>query len=1125
MTLTHELKLKTTMTSLQNLKKLLFIIVSLVLTSESLNAQSVGGTLTSTDTSKCATANNGLITLSGHTGSVIRWEYSYSGGDPWTPIPVTATTYNFSNLSQSISYRAIVQQPSFLPATSSVIRVNVYSATVAGTLSGPSTVCNNVVNEFLLNGKNGRVIDWEVSTTSGSSWSVIPASNDSISKHLSMNVNSWFRANVDNGACLTQTTPVLQVITFSPTISGTISGTDSICGNVNSVALTLSGQTANQYLWEYGNTANGPWQSTAITGTTYNFSNQVSTLFYRVKQQNGACSELISPAFQVNHSVSSVGGTVSGSNYVCLNDTFSLTAVNYTGSILNWNYRLQGNPTWIVINSTSSILDFAIPTPGNYEFSVTVKNGFCNSTMSQIKVLGVKDLPNVAFTVPNTCEDVSVSFSNTTPGTNVFSWSFGNGSSSSLQSPSIVYDNGGTYTVKLTATSSFGCTDSISQPISVFIKPMVSFLTADSICAQGTVVFTNLSNAGQGSVTSYSWLDNNTAFSSIQNPSLAVAQSGNRVIRLTVTNSFGCTHFMDSTIIVNPKPYAAFTVNSACLGESLTFQNQSNVTSGALAYAWNFGDSQTSNLLNPNHTYTAAGTYNTSLTVSTNYGCTDTVIEPVQINPSPTVDFSANPVCRVDSMIFIPAISGVTTYTTNWNFGDGYQSTLESPHHLYSSFGTFSVAFEVVSDFNCTAQIVKPVQVYPMPTANFSITNGCEGTTIGVDNNSAIANGSFISDWSFNNEALIQEFEPSHLFPTSGIYPVFLQVTSDLGCIDTLTNYISIYQSPVSGFTFSNTCNGTPVQFANTSTTASGTITQNMWDFGDNSNSTLENPTKDYLNFGSYTVQLIVVSSVGCSDTLEQIVQSYEQPIANFGVGNVCFGEETVFDNQTILSSGSFTSAWEFGDSGTSVIVSPTYEYLSPGNYIVQLAIMSDQGCPDTISKPVVVYYLPVVNAGSDTTTDKGIPVELNVTGAAEYTWTPSAGLDNPNVSDPFANPDSTTTYIVYGESIYGCVNSDTMVVTVVETYKVIPYNLLTPDANGKNDTWIIEYISSYPDNEVVVVNEIGSEVFRQKAYNDTWDGKNKTGEILPDGTYYYHLIFENSDIEYKGEILLLRNL
>lgn len=99
------------------------------------------------------------------------------------------------------------------------------------------------------------------------------------------------------------------------------------------------------------------------------------------------------------------------------------------------------------------------------------------------------------------------------------------------------------------------------------------------------------------------------------------------------------------------------------------------------------------------------------------------------------------------------------------------------------------------------------------------------------------------------------------------------------------------------------------------------------------------------------------------------------------------------------------------------------------------------------------------------------------------------------------------------------------MMVTVNETYKVIPYNLLTPDNNGKNDTWIIEYITSYPNNEVVVYNEMGHEIFTQRKYANTWDGKNKTGEILPDGTYYYVLKFDNSDVEYKGEILLLRNL
>lgn len=1104
--------------------KLISVFI-LALTATVVKAQSVGGTLTSIDTAKCATGNSGVINLGGQTGSVIRWEYSYSGGDPWTPIAVTSTSYNFSNLAQSISYRAVVQQPSFLPAYSSVLRVNVYGASVAGSLSGPQNVCSGLADLFQLNGKNGSVLNWEVSTTSGSSWSTIPSSTDSIAKYLSSTMNSWYRANVKNGVCPTQTTPILQVTTFAPTISGTISGTDSICGNTNSTSLALIGQTANQLLWEYATAASGSWQSTGVTTSTYNFSNQTSTLYYRVSQKNGACAQLFSPVFEVNHSNASIGGTISGVSYVCLNDTFNLTAVNYTGNILNWNYRLQGSGTWLPINSANSILDFALATAGNYEFAVTVKNGFCGSVMSQIKVLGIKDLPNASFTVSNACEDISIGLSNTTPGTNLYTWDLGNGSSSNLQSPNVVYDAAGNYTIKLTATSAFGCVDSVSHNVTIYAEPVVDFSTADSLCQQNTVIFTNLSTAGQGTVSSYTWWDNGTVFSSLQNPSLLMSQSGNRLIRLQILNSFGCSEFKDSTIVVNPKPSAGFAVNNVCFGETVYYQSQSSVTSGALFYNWSFGDGQNSSLINPSHSFASAGSYNTSLILNTNYGCSDTVITTVTVNPSPTVDFTANAVCKSDSMAFVPAISGITNYTTTWTFGDGFQSALNSPNHLYSSFGTFGATLLVVSDSACSAQIAKSVEVYPMPVANFSFTNSCEGTTVPMTNTSTLANGTFISEWSFDNQPIIQSFEPSHLFATGGSYPIYLRVTSDHNCMDTLTNFITIYESPVAEFAFSNTCNGTPVQFANQSTTASGSITQNMWDFGDGTNSTQQNPVKDYMNFGSYDVQLIVYSSVGCTDTVEHTVQSYEQPIANFGVNAVCFGEETVFENQTVLSAGSFTSDWDFGDGGTSTIVSPSYEYPDPGNYIVRLAIMSDEGCPDTIIKPIVVYYLPVVNAGNDTVTDKGVAIQLNATGASTYTWVPSTGLDNPQVASPSANPTLTTTYVVIGESIYGCINSDTMVVAINETYKVIPYNVLTPDGNGKNDTWIIEYITSYPNNTVVVYNEMGHEIFAQKAYANTWDGKNKTGEILPDGTYYYILKFDDSDIEYKGEILLLRNL
>lgn len=1101
-----------------------FISFLILFSCSNLFAQSVGGNLSSIDTAKCVTGNNGLITLSGHTGNVIRWEYSYSGGDPWTPIINNTPFYNFSNLSQSTSFRAVVQQPSFLPVYSGSIKINVYSSTVGGIIEGENNICIGSTGLFQINGSSGKILYWEQSTSNGSTWNSISNSVDSISKTLFFSNNTWLRAIVKNGVCPTQNSTTKQITINSASLAGIVSGTDSICSTINSTNLAVSGNNGTiDWLYAYSNS--GPWQSSSITTSNAIFNNQLSNVFYKVKVKNGACSEVVTPVFEVIHSQESFGGSITGISSVCANDTFTFNLVNQIGSITNWYYRQQGASTWITIPSNSSVLNFAISTPNSYEFRCSVKNGNCAEVMSGIKILTVQSLPTASFNNLPVCKGSQVTLTNISSNATSFNWDFGNGLSSTSANPYIVYATAGTFTIQLIASSNYGCHDTLSQFIHVFETPIASFLVSDSICANDQVSFINNSIAGQGVVSSNTWLDNGAIFSTSSNPNLVFANSGDHLISLQLQNSFGCTAYFDSTIHIFSKPIANFSFTNGCNLSVVNFVNQSTNTIGSLEYTWDFGDSGVSNQEHPDHNYSNDGDYNVLLIAKSNFNCSDTIIQQISIFPTPIIDFISNPVCKNDTMVFSPIVSPNSSYDFNWDFGDGFNSTDSLTNHLYSSFGQFNVELSVISSEGCQAVISKVVEVYTLPVAQFDVANICEGFNSAVQNYSYISNGSFTSEWSFDNSNLILGEEPSYLFLNSGVFPISLIVSSDNGCQDSLQKWINIYDSPSADFSFSNACNGIPIQFNNTSTVQSGIVSVFQWNFGDNSNSTLENPSKDFMNSGSYNVQLVVTSTNGCIDTVSHVVNSYDQPIANFGVGSVCFGEETVFDNQTILSLGSYESNWFFGDDSLSSIVSPSHTYQNPGNYFVKLIVESDWGCIDSIIKPVTVYYLPIVDAGEDSTISKGFSIELNATGANNYTWSPSFGLTNPQIANPISQPTESINYILIGESEFGCFNSDSVTITVIETFKVIPYNILTPDNNGMNDTWIVEFIESYPNNEVIIVNEIGQEVFRKKNYDNSWNGKNKTGEILPDGTYYFHLIFDDSVVEYKGDILLLRTL
>jgi PKD repeat protein len=236
------------------------------------------------------------------------------------------------------------------------------------------------------------------------------------------------------------------------------------------------------------------------------------------------------------------------------------------------------------------------------------------------------------------------------------------------------------------------------------------------------------------------------------------------------------------------------------------------------------------------------------------------------------------------------------------------------------------------------------------------------------------------------------------------------------------------------------------------------------WNLGDNSESTSEHITRQYLNHGSYTVVLISTSSYGCSDTASKAVPVFEGPVADFSIANNCINAEFPFFNKSSLLSGSFTSDWNFGDSTLRASEdSPKHRFKRPGSYNVQVKVTSDKGCMDSINYFVTAYSLPRVYAGKDTIVEKGNTIRMNASGASVYNWYPAEGLSNPTIDNPSLQAFQTSSFIVLGKDERGCQSTDTVQVDVKEEFIVVPANVLTPDGNNLNDSWQINNIEAYP--------------------------------------------------------------
>lgn len=247
------------------------------------------------------------------------------------------------------------------------------------------------------------------------------------------------------------------------------------------------------------------------------------------------------------------------------------------------------------------------------------------------------------------------------------------------------------------------------------------------------------------------------------------------------------------------------------------------------------------------------------------------------------------------------------------------------------------------------------------------------------------------------------------------------------------------------------------------------------------------------------------------------------------GNDTVCYG----VNSNTLSLSGNvgnvidWISSTTNGASWNSISnTTNTFSYNNITQTTLYSSIVQSGVCPSFTASPIeITVLLPfAVSAGVDVTINQGQSTTLIGTGTGVPLWIPVSGLSDPTIYSPTATPDITTSYILTVTDANACVNSDTVLITVIPIkFEGAISTVFTPNGDGINDNWYIEGISSYPDNEVFVYNIYGNEVYSKKKYTNDWQGT-YNGATLPDGTYFYIIKINDSQKEIKGALDILRN-
>ena len=814
---------------------------------------------------------------------------------------------------------------------------------------------------------------------------------------------------------------------------------------------------------------------------------------------------------------------VIGYNNQCESSTFTFTNLSniVSGTIDSYEWDFGDGNTDNTINTQHTYASHGIYT---ITLSIITDNN-CENSYSQ--PLEVFPEAVVDFTFQDACLGNQIQFNNNTTvaaGNLAYTWNFGDGNTSNEINPLHIYSTSGDYQISLEATTTEGCITSTVKQITIFPVPEVGF-TVEDHCFGVDVQFTNTSAITQG-VLFYTWDFGDGNSSNDDNPIHNYTTIGNYQVTLEATSDQGCVVSLSQYVYVSPKPIVNFTLNDICLGQEAGFFNNTTVAEGELSYLWDFGNGNTSQSINPTHEFSTYGIYNVKLKASTSQGgCADSLTQQIEVFQQPVATFEVKDNCLDSTIVFTnTSVFEGEEITYQWAFGDGSLSTNDNPTHQYTSPQTYTAILTAEAANGCSDTFSKPVKVYPVPVTDFIADGVCDNEAVEFRNLSAIPSGTISYAWQFGDGSASDESNPGYIYPQYGNYATILTTTSDLGCVAIKEKIVSVYPLPDTQFDAPPVCDAYPVTFQNNSSIANGEIISYQWDFGDQTNSIVKNPNKAYLNDGTYPVTLTAFSDRNCKQSIQKEITVNPPPVANFNVDDVCSTENIQLDNTSTISSGSLVYYWDFGDGFNTVSDSPVHTYQEYGVYNILLRVTSDKGCVDSLYRAVVIFAPPQVNAGEDITISQGYSTRLNAYGDGEtYRWEPIIGLNNSSISDPLASPLTTTEYVAYNTDSYGCENTDTVTVYVENDFRLVATNVITPDGNGQNDTWVIENIETFGDAHVRVFDRWGKAVFEQQGYKNDWSGL--AGEdILPDGDYYYYISFEGSEKEYKGTLTIIRN-
>ncbi|MCB0802539.1 MAG: gliding motility-associated C-terminal domain-containing protein, partial [Flavobacteriales bacterium] len=951
-------------------------------------------------------------------------------------------------------------------------------------------VSANLTNPSCFGAFNGS-INLNVSGGSGTYsyvWSPGPIAGQGTANASQLLAGKYTVVISDANGCDTTLTYTL---TDPAQIKATFSTIDATCGQADGFinAVITGGTVIFDYDYQWFDAA-----SVLLVGQINpNISNVAAGIYYlRVTDDNGCEETFLTTLGNTNGPTITVDSI---NNVTCLGDQDGAIYTTVTGANNPFTYN------WLPFGHTTG--DIQNLKAGSYTISVSDNLGCV--AFDTATVTGPDEiLVNIAYKEANCGLCNGEAKLNVTGGTAPYTYLWSNGST--LDSATALC--GGVYTAVV--TDAIGCSKTVNITINTTGGPTgESVSITPASCASSCDGRATVTPIGGIAPYTYLWLHNG-ATSNTQNNlcpgnytlQVSDVKGCSRVVNIEINSPAAMS--LQSNII-------AQTCNSIPCDGSIRL----DVKGGTKPYSYTWGPSALSNSNVQNGL--CAGIY--YLTVSDANGCQleKTLTLPNNGNQYSTIpsitDVTCNSSCDGSLISNIgPIITGVTF---QWFNDRGLAvSPINSDLINAACAGDYYLEITDITSgcktyIDATVEEPDSILLGSSIVKNISCNGACDGEIF-----ISTTGGNILYQYSWNDPNMDG-------IPVSGLCAgtYALTATDANGC--TATTSVTLTDPPaltVNILSSTNlSCSSDCDASANVSASGGSSPYTFNWSGGQ------IGTTPNTLCFGLNTVT--VTDATGCSNIATVNISATDTVVAQVPAsGIVCSGDSIYLDG-TIIGSTVTNFAWYIDNTSTLFTKSEdTTIYRSIGDYKFYL-IASNGSCTDTSEYLVSVVSNPVVGLASSIKIFKDEIAAFKLSGTKSqysYLWTPGFGLNDSTIAEPFAAPKKTLLYTLTVTDTTGCSFVDSILVDYTPEIK-IPSGI-TPNGDGVNDKWEIDFLEEFPNAKVMIYNRWGALVFEQSnGYKVAWDGTYE-GKALPIGTYYYVIDLNSKRFEpFTGPITIVK--